>query len=99
FRSPRLYVKGALKAGADLSLEKSQAHYLRNVLRLKPGDGVLVFKGTEGEWQGTIADGKRAALHIAEQTRPQPEPIDLHYLFAPLKHERLDYVARKEVRM
>ena len=95
FQSPRLYVKEALKAGADLPLEKSQAHYLRNVLRLKSGDGVLVFNGTDGEWQGALADGKRAALHIAEKTRPQTEPIDLHYLFAPLKHERLDYKVQK----
>lgn len=99
FRSPRLYVKRTLKAGADLSLEKSQAHYLRNVLRLKPGDGVLVFNGSDGEWQSSLAEGKPAALSIAEQTRPQTEPIDLHYLFAPLKHERLDYMVQKAVEM
>ena len=33
FQSPRLYVSGALKAGAELALEKPQAHYLRHVLR------------------------------------------------------------------
>jgi 16S rRNA (uracil1498-N3)-methyltransferase len=99
FRSPRLYVKGTLKSGADLPLDKSQTHYLRNVLRLKPGDGVLVFNGSDGEWQGTLADGKHAALSIAEQIRPQTAPIDLHYLFAPLKHERLDYMVQKAVEM
>jgi 16S rRNA (uracil1498-N3)-methyltransferase len=99
FRSPRLYVKETLKAGIDLPLEKPQAHYLRNVLRLKPGDEVLVFNGADGEWQGALADGKRTALHIAEQIRPQTEPINLHYLFAPLKHERLDYMVQKAVEM
>jgi 16S rRNA (uracil1498-N3)-methyltransferase len=99
FQSPRLFVRETLKAGADLPLEKSQAHYLRNVLRLKPGDGALVFNGTDGEWQGVVTDGKRATLHIAEQTRPQTEPMDLHYLFAPLKHERLDYMVQKAVEM
>jgi 16S rRNA (uracil1498-N3)-methyltransferase len=88
-----------LKAGTDLPLEKSQAHYLRNVLRLKPGDGVLVFNGSDGEWQGVLADGKRAALRIGEQARQQTEPTDLHYLFAPLKHERLDYMVQKAVEM
>ena len=99
FQSPRLYVPGALKAGADVALDKPQAHYLRNVLRLKPGDGVLVFNGKDGEWQASLADGKRMALVLQEQTRPQTEPLDLHYLFAPLKHERLDYMVQKAVEM
>jgi 16S rRNA (uracil1498-N3)-methyltransferase len=99
FRSPRLHVTGALKPGAEVTLEKSQAHYLRNVLRLKPGDGVLAFNGKDGEWQTALADGKRTALVLQEQTRPQTEPHDLHYLFAPLKHERLDYMVQKAVEM
>ena len=99
FQSPRLYVMGALKAGAGVTLDKSQSHYLRNVLRLKAGGGVLAFNGKDGEWQATLAEGKQAALVIQEQTRPQTEQPDLHYLFAPLKHERLDYVVQKAVEM
>ena len=99
FQSPRLYVTGALKAGAEVTLDKSQSHYLRNVLRLKSGGGVLAFNGKDGEWQASLADGKRAALAVQEQTRPQTEQADLHYLFAPLKHERLDYVVQKAVEM
>jgi RNA methyltransferase, RsmE family len=99
FRSPRLHVTGALKASAEITLEKSPAHYLRNVLRLKAGDGVLVFNGKDGEWQATLADGKRPVLILEKQTRPQTEPQDLHYLFAPLKHERLDYMVQKAVEM
>ena len=99
FQSPRLHVTGALKANAELTLEKSQAHYLRNVLRLKAGDGVLVFNGKDGEWQATLADGKRPTLTLQEQTRPQTQPQDLHYLFAPLKHERLDYMVQKAAEM
>ena len=30
-----------------------------------------------------------------EVTRPQTPPGDLHYLFAPLKHARLDYMVQK----
>ena len=99
FQSPRLYVSGALKAGAELALEKPQAHYLRNVLRLKPGDGILAFNGRDGEWQAVLGEGKRPALVLQQQTRPQTEPQDLHYLFAPLKHERLDYMVQKAVEM
>ena len=100
FRSPRLHVAGTLKTGAEVVLDKPQAHYLRNVLRLKPGGGVLAFNGKDGEWQATLGgDGKRAALTLQQQTRKQTEPRDLHYLFAPLKHERLDYMVQKAVEM
>ncbi len=44
--------------------------------------------------------GKRsAALTVGEQTRAQTPPRDLHYLFAPLKHARLDYMVQKAVEM
>ena len=58
FRTPRLYLDAPLAPGATIGLDPGQAHYLRNVLRLKGGDGVLVFNGREGEWQGQIADGR-----------------------------------------
>src|ERR1700743_2173262 len=64
FQSPRLHVSGALGTGNELTLDKGQAHYLRNVLRLKPGTGVLVFNGKDGEWRATLTDGKRVALTI-----------------------------------
>jgi 16S rRNA (uracil1498-N3)-methyltransferase len=100
FRSPRLYVADPLKAGAEVPIGKPQAHYLRNVLRLKSGDGVLAFNGKDGEWRATLAErGKDTTLSMSEQNRPQTAPRDLHYLFAPLKHERLDYMVQKAVEM
>jgi 16S rRNA (uracil1498-N3)-methyltransferase len=101
FRSPRLFIDAPLAAGARLALDGAQANYLRNVLRLKAGDGVLVFNGRDGEWRASLADGgkRAAALAVGEQTRPQTAPRDLHYLFAPLKHARLDYMVQKAVEM
>jgi 16S rRNA (uracil1498-N3)-methyltransferase len=100
FRSPRLFVADALNAGAEVALEKPQAHYLRNVLRLHPGDAVLAFNGKDGEWRTTLAEqGKQTTLSVSEPTRQQTRGRDLHYLFAPLKHERLDYMVQKAVEL
>jgi 16S rRNA (uracil1498-N3)-methyltransferase len=101
FRSPRLYVEQPLQAGAAAALAPPQTHYLKDVLRLTPGDHVLVFNGRDGEWQGRLAAaGKRGlALTIETQTRPQSGGPDLHYLFAPLKRARLDYMVQKSVEM
>jgi 16S rRNA (uracil1498-N3)-methyltransferase len=101
FRSPRLSVAAPLTPGAALTLERPQIHYLRNVLRLKDGDPVLVFNGKDGEWRARLAEAGRrgAVLNVAERTRAQTTPCDLHYLFGPLKHERLDYMVQKAVEL
>jgi 16S rRNA (uracil1498-N3)-methyltransferase len=101
FRTPRLYVDAPLREAANVALETAQRNHLVNVLRLKSGDSVLVFNGRDGEWRGAlVGTGKRgSALAIVSRTRPQSRALDLHYLFAPLKHARLDYVAQKAVEM
>jgi len=100
FRSPRLFVAAPLAAGATLSLDRAQGHYLATVLRRKSGDGVLVFNGRDGEWSAAIEGRKRdVALRLGAKVRDQTAPADLHYLFAPLKSARLDYMVQKAVEM
>jgi 16S rRNA (uracil1498-N3)-methyltransferase len=100
FRSPRLFVDAALAPGGTVALERGQSNYLGNVLRLAAGDTILVFNGRDGEWQASIAGRKRPdSLAIVAQTRPQDRLPDLAYVFAPLKHARLDYMVQKAVEM
>ena len=97
----RLFVKSRLRPAAEVELEPRQAHYLINVLRCKTGDHFLLFNGEDGEWRAAMGamTKKKATLVLAEQTRPQSEGPDLHYLFAPLKRARLDYMAQKATEM
>jgi 16S rRNA (uracil1498-N3)-methyltransferase len=100
FRSPRLFVDAPLAAGQTVALERNQSNYLGNVLRLSEGSTILVFNGRDGEWQASIAGRKRPdSLHIVTRTRPQDHLPDLAYVFAPLKHARLDYMVQKAVEM
>jgi 16S rRNA (uracil1498-N3)-methyltransferase len=101
FRTPRLFLDAPLAAGEGITLEREQANYLVNVLRLQPGADALVFNGRDGEWRARLAASGRkgARLEIAERTREQTQARDLHYLFAPLKHARLDYMVQKAVEM
>src|SRR3979490_1578251 len=100
FRPPRLVVDAALAAGETVALERSQSNYLGNVLRLSAGETILAFNGRDGEWQASIAGRKRPdSLNIIAQTRPQDRLPDLAYVFAPLKHARLDYMVQKAVEM
>jgi 16S rRNA (uracil1498-N3)-methyltransferase len=101
FRAPRLYIDQPLAAGVKLALDGAHINYLRNVLRLKPGDQVLAFNGHDGEWRTVLAEGGKRALLLAveEASRAQTPALDLHYWFAPLKHARLDYMVQKAVEM
>jgi 16S rRNA (uracil1498-N3)-methyltransferase len=100
FRKPRLFVDSALAVGETVALERSQSNYLGNVLRLSAGGTILVFNGHDGEWQASISGRKRPdSLSIVAQTRPQDRLPDLAYVFAPLKHARLDYMVQKAVEM
>lgn len=101
FARYRLWLEHGLADGARLPLAREQANYLLTVLRMKQDDTVLVFNGRDGEWLAaiTVEGRKQASLTLVRQTRPQPPAPELHYLFAPLKHARLDYIAQKAVEM
>jgi 16S rRNA (uracil1498-N3)-methyltransferase len=100
FRVPRLFVDAPLGAGTSVALDRDQANYLGNVLRLASGVYILVFNGRDGEWQAEITGRKRPeALTIIKQTREQDHLGDVTYVFALLKHARLDYIVQKAVEM
>jgi 16S rRNA (uracil1498-N3)-methyltransferase len=101
FHDVRLFVEPPLAAGAAIACTPEQANYLLNVLRLGAGAEILIFNGSDGEWQARIADrGKRrCTLECLAQTRAQAGGPDVHYLFAPLKHTRLDYMVQKATEM
>jgi 16S rRNA (uracil1498-N3)-methyltransferase len=99
--TPRLWIPSALGQGINVPLEKDKAHYIVNVLRLKAGDGIVLFNGVDGEWLARITEtGKKGAAALCEALmRPQPPVADLWLLFAPLKSARLDYLMQKAVEM
>ncbi len=70
-------------------------------MRLGPDAEILVFDGATGEWRARLTDVGRGgcALRVVAPVRPQEDGPDLHYLFAPLKKARLDYMVQKATEM
>jgi 16S rRNA (uracil1498-N3)-methyltransferase len=101
YKLQRLFVRGDLLEGIAVPLDETQAHYLLTVLRKEDGAEVLAFNGNDGEWICTVKrDGKRQAfLTPQSQSRPQPAPSALRFLFAPLKVGRLDFLVEKATEM
>lgn len=101
YRMQRLYISGDLKAQSGFEVAADQFNYLANVLRLESGAEILVFNGRDGEWKARLdfPTRKRILVVPVEQTRAQPADSDLHFLFAPLKVGRMDYLIQKSVEM
>ena len=100
-KSPRLYVEANLGEALSVSLAASQCHYLKNVMRLTPGAPVRLFNGRDGEWWAELSElGRKAGSALCRApTRTQDTLPDVHYLFAPLKQARLDYMTQKATEM
>ena len=97
FKAPRLFVASDLRTDVSFEPDKNQGHYLINVMRLKQGRSIYVFNGRDGEWRAEVGDISRrsCSLTVCEQIREQSVPGDIHYLFAPIKRARLDYMVQK----
>ena len=93
----RLFVEARLHAGARITPDDGQAHYLLHVMRARIGARVLLFNGIDGEWQARIAEVTRrsCALLCEAQSQAQAEVPDLWLAFAPIKKTPADYVAQK----
>ena len=92
---PRLYVSDDLTAGAVI--HSSDAHYLRNVLRLGADAEVEMFNGRDGGWRGQIVGfGKRSVdIMVTAAVAQQTTLPDLALLFAPIKKTRVDFLVEK----
>ncbi len=99
--TPRLHVNEELGPAAEVLLTREQAHYLTGVLRLTSGDAVRAFNGRDGEWLSylTSVTKKGAGLRCEKLVSAAKLPPDIDYLFAPLKHARLDYMVQKAVEL
>jgi len=96
-RSPRLYVERELD-GTGLTLDEGEAHYLVHVLRLKPGDRLVVFNGNGTERDASVESlQRRGAMLALAAVRPLlPESsLDLTLIQALAKSDAMDLIVQK----
>lgn len=95
--APRLFVAETLAAGAAVRIEGNPAHYLARVMRVAPGDVVILCDNVTGEWAARVVDaGKRdVVLEVAEMLRAREAVPDLWLCPALLKKDRFDLILEK----
>ena len=60
---PRVYLAGRIGPGA-MMVEGEPARHLATVLRVRPGDPVLVFAGDGREWEASVTGSTRSGVAI-----------------------------------
>lgn len=98
----RLYTAQDLAQGVAAALTEEQTHYLKNVLRKKPGDALRVFNGRDGEFLAALeAAGKKIlSARVQKKIREQPERLrETRLLFAPIKKSRMNFLIEKAVEL
>ncbi len=95
--APRLFVPGPLVEGQELVLDGNPANYLARVMRVTPGDAVIVCDDVTGEWACEVREaGKRAVtLTLREKLREREAVPDLWLCAALLKKPNFDLVLEK----
>ncbi len=95
--APRLFVPQELGLGVQIVVEGPQAHYLSRVMRIVPGDAVVLCDDLTGEWAARVVDaGKREVQVTCELLlRPREQVPDFTLCAALLKKDRFDLVLEK----
>lgn len=95
--APRLFVEFELGERRIFALDGNHAHYLGKVMRVKPGDTVILCDNRTGEWAARVGpvEKRRVDVKITELLRPREEVPDVWLCPALLKKDRFDLVLEK----
>ena len=95
--APRLFVDTVLAADAEVVIEGNQAHYLGKVMRVSPGDAVILCDDKTGEWAAEVTDAakRNVTVTIRKHLRPREEVPDFWLCPALLKKDRFDFILEK----
>ena len=66
--TPRIYVDADLAPNTTVTIEAGKHHHLRNVLRLKAADAVILFNGQGGEYGAEVQAISKQATQITTLT-------------------------------
>ncbi len=93
----RLYVEKKLSANMLIYIKNKQHHFLKNVLRIKIQDNILIFDGLTGEWLSKVISINRdnVVLQVLKKTREIKSETDLWLIFAPIKLFRMNITIQK----
>lgn len=101
-RIPRIYTDSDLAAGHTCQLDDNAAQHVGRVLRMQPGQELLLFNGDGHDYQATIVEAgkKQVTVEVTDNT-PNTTESPLHITLGQTlsKGDRMDYAVQKAVEM
>jgi 16S rRNA (uracil1498-N3)-methyltransferase len=94
----RFYVPQPWIENGMLKIEGDEVKHIRKVLRLKTGDGIVVFDGLGKELEGTIVEEGLSSVVIRIQnifSSERGSPLEVTLAQSLLKGEKMDYLIQK----
>jgi len=97
-RTPRVFVHAPLASGQRLTLEGETAAHLGRVLRVRPGEPVVLFDGSGPEFASEVRSSTRRTVELAVgacREVDRESALELVLLQGVCRNERMDWVVRK----
>lgn len=101
-RVPRFYVEGEIKSGEAVDLPPHAAHHAAGVMRLRPGDPLVLFNGRGGEYEAAVArieHGRLSAAVGAWRALERESPLAIALAQGVSSAERMDFTIQKAVEL
>ena len=93
----RIFINKKLSNNMMIYIKEKQHHFLKNVLRAKIGDEIIIFDNLTGEWVSKVMSISRdnIVLQISKKNRDMKGESDIWLVFAPIKQYRLNIAIQK----
>ncbi len=95
----RLYIPQKININKPIYITGDDFHYIKNVIRLKENDEILLFNEINGEFLSRLSKTEKREITITplKQTRqPTDENLnDTELIFSQIKHNRQDLIIEK----
>ena len=97
----RLFIEKQISQNLMIYVKEKQHHFLKNVLRVKLNDTIIVFDGFTGEWRSQVISisKDKTALKIEKKIKEFEKQPDIWLIFAPIKLFRLNIIIQKAVEL
>ncbi|MFD2178718.1 16S rRNA (uracil(1498)-N(3))-methyltransferase [Veronia pacifica] len=101
-RIPRIFHPSLLPSCGEVSLSDEAANHVGRVLRMQPGQQVLLFDGSDAEFPATIASvtKKSVAVNVEDRVERSTEsPLYLHLGQVISRGDKMEFTIQKAVEL
>jgi 16S rRNA (uracil1498-N3)-methyltransferase len=97
----RIFLDATLSPGKTVLLDSRATHHLRNVLRVRTGDEVVLFNGNSMEYTATLSvQGKNVSANIiCEHQTPRESALQITLVQGISRGDHMDWTIQKAVEL